>query len=98
VATDAPNLIAKVGLNFNLKTRVTTLTLNATADTGAGANSIKWIEYYSHPRRPAANARQNPDKIRTYSRTVVLPAREVAFWVRVKDTKNRWSGWYSTKN
>ena len=98
LATNAPNLLTKVGLKFNFQTRVTTLSLNASADTEGGPNSIKWIEYYSHPRRPAANARQNPGKIRQYATTVVLPAKEVAFWVRVKDTRGKWSGWYSTKH
>jgi hypothetical protein len=60
-------------------------------------NSIKWIEYFSREKRPAANAPQNPKKIRRYATTVVLPAKEVAFWVRDKDTKGKWSGWYSTK-
>jgi hypothetical protein len=93
----APRLSSKVGLKVNFKTRVTTLSLYATADTAGGPNSVKWVEYYSREKRPAANAPQNPVKIRKYSTTVVLPAREVAFWVRVKDTKGKWSGWYSTK-
>jgi hypothetical protein len=97
VEHEAPSLLSKVGLKFNFKTRVTTLKLNAEADTRVAGNSIKWIEYFSHPKRPAANARQNPGKIRQYATTVVLPAKEVAFWVRVKDTKGKWSRWYSTK-
>jgi hypothetical protein len=97
VAVSAPRLLAKVGLKVNTKTKVTTLTLKASADTAGGPNSVKWVEYYSREKRPAANAPQNPVKIRKYSTTVVLPAREVAFWVRVKDTNGKWSGWYSTK-
>ena len=98
VAVKAPRLLAKVGLKVNFTTRVTTLTLNAAADTEGGANSVKWIEYFSHEKRPAANAVQHPAKIRQYATTVVLPAKEVAFWVRVKDTRGKWSGWYSTKH
>jgi hypothetical protein len=71
--------------------------LNAAADTRVPGNSIKWIEYYSHPKRPHANAVQNPGKIRKYATTVILPPKEVAFWVRVKDTKGKLSVWYQTK-
>jgi hypothetical protein len=95
--TAAPRLIAQVGLHVTPNTKVTTLTLKAVADRSRGANSVKWIEYYSHPKRPAANARQNPGKIRKYATTVTLPKRELAFWVRVKDTKGKWSGWYRTR-
>ena len=97
VAPNAPLLLSQVGLSFNKKTRVTTLKLNAAADTRVAGNSIKWIEYFSREKRPAANAPQNPKKIRRYATTVVLPAKEVAFWVRFKDTNLKWSGWYSTK-
>ena len=97
VELDAPTVAGKVGLKFNFSTRVTTLNLAASADQADQPNPIKWIEYFSHPTRPAASARQNPKKIRQYGTTVVLPAREVAFWVRVKDTKGKWSGWYQTK-
>jgi hypothetical protein len=95
-AHSAP-VLSKVGLKFNPRTKVTTLTLKAAADTRVKGNSIKWIEYFSHEKRPAANAPQNPKKIRRYATTVVLPAKEVAFWVRFKDTNLKWSGWYSTK-
>lgn len=95
-AHSAP-VLSKVGLKFNPRTKVTTLTLKAAADTRIRGNSIKWVEYFSHPKRPAANAVQHPAKIRQYATTVVLRAGEVAFWVRVKDTKGKWSGWYSTK-
>jgi hypothetical protein len=94
---DAPTVAGKVGLKVNFSTRVTTLNLAASADQADQPNPVKWIEYFSHPTRPAASARQNPKKIRQYGTTVVLPAKEVAFWVRVKDTKGKWSGWYSTK-
>jgi hypothetical protein len=97
VELSAPRLLSHVGLKFNFKSRVTTLRLNAEADTRVVGNSIKWIEYSSHPKRPAANSVQNPGKIRKFATTVVLPAKEVAFWVRVKDTKGKWSGWYQTK-
>ncbi len=90
-------VLSKVGIKFNQKTKVTTLTLKAVADTRVRGNSIKWIEYFSHEKRPAANAVQQPAKIRQYATTVTLRAGEVAFWVRVKDTKGKWSGWYSTK-
>ncbi len=98
VAVNAPRLLAKVGLKVNTKTKVTTLTLKASADTTGGRNSVKWIEYFSHEPRPAANAAPHPNKIRQYATTVVLRAGEVAFWVRVKDTNGKWSGWYSTKH
>ena len=89
--------MSKVGLKLNFKTRVTTLTLKAAADTRIRGNSIKWIEYSNQAKRPAANAVQSPARIRTYATTVALRAGEVAFWVRVKDTNRQWSGWYSTK-
>ncbi len=93
---DAPRLLSKVGLRFNFKTRVTTLSLNAAADEGS-ANSIKWIEYSNHPKRPAANAVQAPSRIRAYAPTVSLTPGQVAFWVRFKDTNLQWSGWYRTR-
>jgi len=96
VLSKAP-VLSKVGLKFNFKTRVTTLLLNAAADTRVPGNSVKWVEYFSHEKRPAANAVQHPAKIRQYATTVTLRAGEVAFWVRVKDTKGKWSGWYSTR-
>ncbi|MEI7559964.1 MAG: leucine-rich repeat domain-containing protein [Actinomycetes bacterium] len=96
-ALAAPRLLAKVGLKLNFKTKVTTLTLNAAADTRIRGNSIKWIEYSNQAKRPAANAVQSPARIRSYATTVTLRPREVAFWVRVKDTNGQWSGWYSTK-
>jgi hypothetical protein len=89
-------VLSKVGLKFNPKTKVTTLTLKAAADTRVKGNSVKWVEYFSHVKRPAANATPHPKKIRQYATTLTLRAGEVAFWVRVKDTKGKWSGWYST--
>jgi hypothetical protein len=73
------------------------LTLKAVADRSHGANSVKWIEFYNHTNRPAANAVQRAAYIRTYATTVTLRPGEVAFWVRVKDTKNQWSAWYRTR-
>jgi hypothetical protein len=35
--------------------------------------------------------------MRQYATTVVLPAKEVAFWVRFKDARGNWSGWHWTK-
>jgi hypothetical protein len=90
-------VLSKVGLKFNPKTKVTTLTLKAAADTRVKGNSVKWVEYFSHVKRPAANATPHPKKIRQYATTLTLRAGEVAFWVRVKDTKGKWSGWYSTR-
>ncbi len=92
-----PRLRSKVGLKFNFKTRVSTLTLNAVADTEGGPNAIKWIEYANHWMRPSPNALQSPSRIRAYAPTISLRPGEVAFWVRVKDTKNNWSGWYRTR-
>jgi len=97
VAVNAPRLLAKVGLKVNFKTKVTTLTLKASADTAGGSNSIKWVEFSGKVKRPEANAVQSPLRIRSYATTVTLRPREVAFWVRVKDTNGKWSGWYSTK-
>ena len=94
---DAPSLIGRARIKFNFSTRVTTVRLNAIADQSDGPNPITSIEYFSHPRRPSDAAQQNPGKIREYGTTVVLPAKEVAFWVRVKDTKGKWSRWYWTK-
>ncbi len=93
----APRLLSKVGLKFNFKTKVTTLSLNAVADTRVRGNSIKWVEYSNHPKRPAANAVQAPSRIRAYARTVNLTPGQVAFWVRFKDTHLKWSGWYRTR-
>ncbi len=93
----APRLLAKVGLKVNTKTKVTTLNLRASADRSHGANLIKWIEYSNHPKRPTPNAVQSPSRIRAYAPTVSLRPGEVAFWVRVKDTKGKWSGWYRTR-
>ncbi|MCX6387892.1 MAG: leucine-rich repeat domain-containing protein, partial [Solirubrobacterales bacterium] len=51
-AHSAP-VLSKVGLKFNPRTKVTTLTLKAAADTRVKGNSVKWVEYFSHPKRPA---------------------------------------------
>ena len=95
--TFIPTLLAKVGLNVNLSTKVTTLTLKAGSDRSKGANPVKWVEYWNHPVRPAANAAQKPKFIVSYATTVKLKAGQVAFWVRVKDSKGSWSGWYRTR-
>jgi hypothetical protein len=96
VELGAPRLLSQVGLKFNFKTKVTTLSFNAVADARAG-NSIKWIEYSNHPKRPAANAVQAPSRIRAYAPIVKLRPGQVAFWVRFKDTNLKWSGWYRTR-
>jgi len=92
-----PTIQSRVRLRFNFQTRVTTLKLSAVADTRIAGNSIEWVEYFSHPRRPSARARQNERKMRPYATSVVLPAKEVAFWVRFKDARGKWSGWHWTK-
>jgi hypothetical protein len=93
----APSILAPVGLKFNFKTRVTTLRLSAAADTTIPDNSIIWVEYFSHATRPSSRIKPNRAKMRPFARTVVLPARECAFWVRVRDSHGNWSKWYSTK-
>jgi len=92
----APRL-TKVDLKVNLRTKVTTLTLRGSASTAAGSNSVSRFEYSNHEKRPAANAIPQAHFVRNYATTVVLPARQVAFWVRVKDAKGKWSIWYRTR-
>lgn len=96
--TSAPRLLAAVGMKVNLKTKVTTLTLKASADTGVGPNQVNRVEFWNHTNRPAANAVQKAQNIRSYATTVTLRPGQVAFWVRVKDTKGKWSGWYRTRS
>jgi hypothetical protein len=93
----APTLLAKVQMRVNLKTKVTSLTLKARADRSKGSNAIKWIEYWNHTDRPAADAPQKPKFLVSYAATVQLKAGQVAFWIRIKDTKGKWSGWYRTR-
>jgi hypothetical protein len=84
-------------MKVNLWTKVTTLTLKAGSDSSKGANPVKWVEYWNHPVRPAANSAQKPKFIVSYATIVKLKAGQVAFWVRVKDSKGKWSGWYRTR-
>jgi hypothetical protein len=93
----APRLLAKIGLTVNAKTKVTTLTLKASADRSKGANSVTKVEYWNHAVRPSNTAAARAGFVVAYATTVKLRANQVAFWVRVKDSKGKWSGWYRTR-
>jgi hypothetical protein len=93
----APEILLPMHLTFNFQTRVTTLRLSAAADTTIPDNSVTWVEYFSHPIRPSSRAKPNRAKMRPYGRALVLPAKEGAFWVRVKDAYGDWSQWYRTR-
>ncbi len=97
VEVGAPTLLSPIHLRFNFKTRVTTLRLNAVADTTIPGNSVELVEYFSHWMRPGPHARRNSRKVLAYAPTVKLPTGEIAFWVRFKDTRGKWSGWYRTR-
>jgi hypothetical protein len=97
VVVGAPRLIAKVVMKVDLKTKITTLTLKASADTSHGANSVTKLEYYNKPFRPKDTAKPATSFVLTYAATTKLKAGQVAFWVRVQDKKGKWSGWYRTR-
>jgi len=95
--TTAPRLAAKVGLRVNLRTKVSTLTLKAVADRSQGDNAVTKLEYWNRPNRPKDSATPKPGFVRAYAPTVSLRPGQVAFWVRVRDSKGKWSGWYRTR-
>lgn len=95
--TAAPRLLAAVALTRNPRTTVTSLTLRAWADKSHGANTVTKVEYWNHTGQPKNTRTPNGGYVRAYSPTITLRPGQVAFWVRVKDSKGTWSSWYRTR-
>jgi hypothetical protein len=93
----APRLTSLVGLRVNPRTKVSTLVLKAASDTSQGDNPLTKLEYWNHTNRPKDSAAPKPSFVRAYAPTVSLRPGQVAFWVRVKDSKGKWSIWYRTR-